>query len=106
MTSTRSGTIDPRFDIPEIEVTFTNGVKQKMVLRHYNAIPNSDEIDHSRLCNYLGHLQGDELNTSVAVTGCLMGDDPDEEMHITLISQHSPNHNTFAFDKNGNTKHI
>ena len=106
LTSTRSGTIDPRFDIPEIEVTFTNGVKQKMVLRHYNAIPNSDKIDHSRLCNYLGHLQGDELNTSVAVTGCFMGDESDEEMHITLLSQHSPNHKSFIFDKNGKTKHI
>ena len=102
----RSGSIDPKFDLPEIEVTFTNGVKQKMILRHYDAIPNSNTADQSRLCNYLGHLQGDEVNSSVAVTGCLMGDNLDEEMHITLLSNHSPKHKSFSFDRNGKTQHI
>ena len=102
----RSGLIDPRTDIPEIEVTFTNGVKQKMVLRHYEAIPNSNTIDRSRLCNYLGHLEGDEVNSSVALTGCLMGGHPDEEAHITLLSLNSKRHKSFSFDRNGKTKHI
>ena len=35
-----------------------------------------------------------------------MGDESDEEMHITLLSQYSPNHNSFILDKNGKTKHI
>ena len=102
----RSGLIDPRTDIPEIEVTFTNGVKQKMVLRHYDAIPNSNTMDRSRLCNYLGHLEGDEVNSSVALTGCLMGGHPDEEAHITLLSLNSKRHKSFSFDRNGKTKHI
>ena len=102
----RSGSIDPKSDIPEIEVTFTNGVKQKMILRHYDAIPNSNTADQSRLCNYLGHLEGDEVDSSVAVTGCLMGDNLDEEMHITLLSNHSPKHKSFSFDRNGKTQHI
>ena len=102
----RSGSIDPKFDLPEIEVTFTNGVKQKMILRHYDAIPNSNAADQSRLCNYLGHLEGDEVDSSVAVTGCLMGDNLDEEMHITLLSNHSPKHKSFSFDRNGKTQHI
>ena len=106
MTSMRSGSIDPSVDIPDIDVTFTNGMKHKMVLRHYDAIPNSHLSDESRLCNYMGHLEGDEENSVVAVTGCLMGDNIDEKMHITLLSQHSPQHKSFSLDSNGNTKHI
>jgi len=98
--------IDTKLDVPEIEVTFANGIKQKMVLRHYDAIPNSDVADQTRLCNYLGHLEGDEKNSVVAVTGCLNGDNLDDKMHITLVSQHSPNHKSFSVDKHGNTKHI
>ena len=102
----RSGATDPKVDIPEIEVTFTNGVKQNMILRHYDAIPSSNDADHSRLCNYLGHLEGDEVNSTVAVTGCLIGDDQSEKMHITLLSQNSPKHKSFSVDMKGNTKLI
>ena len=106
LNSVKSDSIDPRLDIPQIEVTFTNGLKQKMILRHYDAIPNSDLIDQSRICNYLGHLEGDETDSTVAVTGCLLGDNPDEKVHITLLSQHSPLHKTFSMDRKGNVKHI
>ena len=106
LTSVRSGMTDPKLDIPEIEVTFVNGIKQKMILRHYDAIPNSDVADKTRLCNYLGHLEGDEKHSVVAVTGCLIGDKRDVKMHITLLSQHSPNHKSFSVDKHGNSKHI
>ena len=106
LTSVRSGMIDPKLDVPEIEVTFANGIKQKMVLRHYDAIPNSDVADPTRLCNYLGRLDGDEKHSVVVVTGCLNDDNIDEKMHITLLSQHSPDHKSFSVDKHGNTKHI
>ena len=99
----RSGLLDPSVDIPEIEVSFTNGLKQNLMLKHFDAIPNSDSADKSQLCNYMGHLEGDEENSVVAVTGCLMGDD---KMHITLLSKHSPLHKSFSLDKNGVTKHI
>ena len=102
----RSGSINPSVDIPDIEVSFTNGLRQKMVLKHFDAIPNSDSSDESRLCNYMGHLEGDEENSVVAVTGCLMGDNIDEKMHITLLSQHSPQHKSFSLDNNGVTNHI
>ena len=106
LTSMRTGSNDPSVDIPEIEVSFTNGVKQNMVLKHFNAMPNSNLADKSRLCNYLGHLEGDEANSVVAVTGCLMGDTFDEKMFITLLSQHSPLHKSFSLDETGNTNHI
>merc|ERR1719322_2018857 len=51
----------------------------------------------------MGHLEGDEGNSVVAVTGCLMGDD---KMHITLLSKHSPLHKSFSLDNKGVTKHI
>ena len=54
----------------------------------------------------MGHLEGDEENSVVAVTGCLMGDKPDDKMHITLLSKQSPRHKSFSLDRNGNTKHI
>jgi len=106
LASMRSGSINPSVDIPDIEVSFTNGLRQKMVLKHFDAIPNSDSSDESRLCNYMGHLEGDEENSVVAVTGCLMGDKPDDKMHITLLSKQSPRHKSFSLDRNGNTKHI
>ena len=106
LTSVRSGMIDPKLDVPEIEVTFANGIKQKMVLRHYDAIPNSDVANQTELCNYLGHLEGDEESSVVAVTGCLMGDDRDEKIYITLLSRHSPQHKSFSVDSTGNTNHI
>ena len=77
-----------------------------MILRHYNALPNSETLDHSRLCNYLGHLEGDEENSRVSVTGCLMGDDPDEKMYITLFSKHSHLHKTFSLNSKGKVDHI
>ena len=105
--SERSESTDPKTNIPELKVTFTNGVTQRMVLSHYNAIPNSKSADASRLCNYLGHLEGDEMESSVAVTGCLFPNDAsDEKMHITLLSKHSPFHKTFTMDHKGNVKHI
>ena len=75
----RSGTLDPKVDIPEIEVTLVNGITKKIILNHHDAIPYSDLVDRSRLCNYLGHLEGDEMNSIVAVTGCLIGDEIDDD---------------------------
>ena len=51
---------DPKFDIPNIEVTFPNGHSDRLHLKHYNALPSSTNIDHSRLCNYLGNLKHDQ----------------------------------------------
>ena len=77
-----------------------------MLVNVYDAIPNSNTIDRSRLCNYLGHLEEDELDSLVAITGCLMGDVPDDKIHITLLSKHSPIHKSFSLDKTGKTYHV
>ena len=98
--------MDPKDYIPDIEVVFENGVRQRMILTHYDPIPNSDLIDNSQQCNYLGHLAGDDETSVVAVTGCLNGDDVDEKMHITLLSQNSPLHKSFSLDRKGTVKLI
>ena len=106
MLSTQSRINDPKLDIPEIDVIFANGLKQRMVLHHYNTIPNSETMEHSKLCNYIGHLEGDETDSKVSVTGCLMGNDPDEKMHITLLSKHSPFQKSFSLDRHGTVRHV
>ena len=61
-----------RSNIPEIRITFENGVQDDMVLEPYSNSP----------CNFIGQLKS--LPGSVAVTGCL--NTPEDKMHITLLS--------------------
>ena len=77
-----------------------------MVLEHHNAIPSSDMMDHSKVCSYTGYLEGDEMESNVAVTGCFWGKNPDEKMFITILSKHSPLHKSFSLDVDGATQHI
>ena len=95
--SSRSGLNDPKIDIPEMEVTFENGQKDTLVLRHYNAIPDSTNIDHTRLCNYLGYLKYEE-DARVAVTGCVDERNLEGKMNITLLSKRSPYQKSFFMD--------
>ena len=106
VTFPRSGMTDPKTKISQIEIYFVNGMKKKMILNQYNSIPNSVNIDHSRICNYLGHLEGDKTSSTVAVTGCLFGENPDEKVDITLLSKYSPLHKTFSLDLHGNVRYI
>ena len=99
--------ISPKTQIPDIFVTFGNGVAQKMVLYHYNPIPRSTTMDHSRLCNYIGHLKGDEKDSRVAVSGCLLTEkNKNEKVYITLLSKHSLYQKSFSLDRRGNTNVI
>ena len=88
-----------------MEVTFQNGQKDILVLRHYNALPDSTNIDHSRLCNYLGYLK-DEKDARVAVTGCVDERNREGLMYISLISKRSPYQKSFSMDLEGNVEPI
>lgn len=103
--SSRSGLNDPRTDIPEMEVTFGNGQKDMLVLRHYNALPDSTNIDHTRLCNYLGYLKYEE-DARVAVTGCVDERNLEGKMYITLLSKRSPYQKSFSMDSDGHVETI
>jgi len=65
-----------RSNVPELSVTFENGQTHEMILEPYSESP----------CNFIGELKG-EPGSSVGVTGCL--DNPDDKMHITLLSDHN-----------------
>ena len=103
--SSRSDLKDPKTDIPEMEVTFEDGQKDTLVLTHYNALPNSMNIDHARLCNYLGYLK-DEEDARVAVTGCVDERNREGKMYISMISNRSPYQKSFSMDMDGNVESI
>ena len=80
---------------PSIEVSFSNGVKDDLVLTHYKMYQNS----HGG-CNYLGHLKNDPTS-SAAVTGCL--NNSGDKIEVTLLSEHTTN-SMFVVDILGNTE--
>ena len=103
--SSRFASINPKYQIPELEVTFEDGHKDTVVLEHYNAMPQSKRIDHTRLCNYLGHLRSEE-DSRVSVTGCFDNRNSEGKLYISLLSRRSPFQKSFAMDMRGNVKPI
>ena len=102
--STASGSNNPH-DIPVIEVTFKDGQKDELVLKRHNPLFRSRNIDHNRVCNYLGHLKN-EVDATVAVTGCPDEKNQDELMFITLISKRSIYQKSFSMDFTGHVESI
>ena len=92
-------------DVPEISVTFKDGTKDFFILQKYSPISYSSEIDHTKQCNYIGHLQH-ETGSVVAVTGCLETRRTDPKMYITMLSERSMYQKYFLIDKYGNFEEI
>ena len=69
-------------------------------------MPNSDNIDRSKLCNYIGSLEKEGQKSVVAVTGCLNRNAPNNKMSITMFSENSPTHSYFSLDIDGNVHSI
>ena len=92
-------------DIPVIEVIFNDGKRDELVLKHYVALPHSTNVDLTRACNYLGHLKN-EVETTVAVTGCVDTEHRDSKMEITLLSKRSRYQKSFSMDFSGNFEPI
>ena len=84
-------------EAPTIEVTFTNGMKDELVLSHYKM---NEEAAIG--CNYLGHLRSNP-SSSVCVTGCL--NNPGDMMEVTMISKNNIN-KMFSVDFYGNAEMI
>ena len=97
---------DPQGNVPIIKVRFLNGVEDVMKLKHVTLMPNSKDLDISRLCNYIGSLEGDEDKSVVAVTGCLSRRRTDEKMFVTMFSKHSPSQSYFSLDIDGKVQSI
>ena len=93
-------------NVPDIRVRFANGVEDVLELKHIAIMPNSKNIDGSRLCNYLGSLKKEGQKSVVAVTGCLDRNTPHNKMSITMFSENSPDHSYFSLDIDGNVHSI
>ena len=93
-------------NVPDIRVRFANGVEDVLELKHVAIMPNSKNIDGSRLCNYLGSLKKEGQKSVVAVTGCLNRNTPQNKMSITMFSENSPAHSYFSLDIDGNVHSI
>ena len=83
------------YDIPEIAIIFADGFEDELVLEKH--FPNEEaRLENKEHCNYYGHLKNDPT-ACVAVTGCYGQDD----LHFTIMSDHSLNQNMFVLEKDG-----
>ena len=92
-------------DVPEISVTFKDGTKDVFILQRFSPLAYSSEINHTKLCNYMGQLQH-ETGSVVAVTGCLETRGKDPKIYITMLSERSIYQKYFLIDKYGNFEAI
>ena len=69
-------------DVPSIDVTFANGVKDSLVLERFYPTEQS-RMEKKVSCNFFGRLENEDT-ACVAVTGC-----PGEEMAFTINSKNS-----------------
>lgn len=76
-----------RSDIPQMMVTFENGVSDSLVLEPYSDSP----------CNFIGQLEN--YPSTAAVTGCLA--QPGDKMSITLLSDLNTKSNMYELDFDG-----
>lgn len=83
---------------PAIHVRFDNGEEDDIELTHYKL-----NEDAAIGCNYIGHLKGSPVSSSVAATGCL--ESAEDRMDVTIISENNVN-KMFSVDLNGNAEVI
>lgn len=79
-----------RSSIPEMTVTFENGVTDDLVLESYRNSP----------CNFIGTLK--RHSGRAAVTGCLKN--PEDKMHISLMSDLNTKSLAYEMDFDGNLR--
>jgi len=82
-------------EIPSIDITFANGVKDSLVLERFYPTQES-RMATTPSCNFFGHLEN-EKSACVSLTGCPDSDD----LHFTINSKNSGSNNMFILEKNG-----
>ena len=96
--------IEPRFDvrnakspfgIPSIDITFSNGVKDSLVLERFYPSEQS-RMERKPSCNFFGHLEN-EKSACVSVTGCA----GQEDMAFTINSRNGESNNMYILHKDG-----
>ena len=82
-------------EVPSIDITFANGVKDSMVLERFYPTQES-KMARTPSCNFIGHLEN-EKTACVSLTGCASSDD----LHFTINSKNSGSSNMYILHKDG-----
>ena len=82
-------------EVPSINITFANGVKDSMVLERFYPTQES-RMARTPSCNFIGHLEN-EKTACVSLTGCASSDD----LHFTINSKNSGSSNMYILHKDG-----
>ena len=82
-------------EVPSIDITFANGVKDSMVLERFYPTQES-RMARTPSCNFIGHLEN-EKTACVSLTGCASSDD----LHFTINSKNSGSSSMYILHKDG-----
>ena len=87
-------------EVPSIDITFANGVKDSMVLERFYPTQES-RMARTPSCNFIGHLEN-EKTACVSLTGCASSDD----LHFTINSKNSGSSNMYILHKDGHLEMV
>ena len=87
-------------EVPSIDITFPNGMKDSIVLERFYPTKESRTATMPS-CNFFGHLLNDKT-ACVSVTGCAGQDN----MEFTINSVNSGPSNMYILHKNGNLEMV
>ena len=82
-------------EVPSIDITFTNGVKDSLVLKRFYPTQES-RLARTPSCNFVGHLDN-EKSACVSLTGCAGS----EDLYFTINSRNSGLSNMYILRNNG-----
>ena len=82
-------------DVPSIDITFSNGIKDSVVLEKYYPTQES-RLEKEPFCNFFGHLKNEDT-ACVSLTGCPGQDD----LHFTINSENNDQSNMYILKKYG-----
>merc|ERR1711899_666107 len=85
---------------PRVEVTFSDGYTDTMVLNKHYAT-EEDRMAGTEDCNYIGHL-ANEKDACVAMTGCIGS----EDVEFTIMSTHATESPMFKWTREGRVEVI
>ena len=81
-------------EVPSIDITFANGVKDSMILERFYPTQES-RMARTPSCNFVGHLEN-EKSACVSLSGCPGSDD----LHFTINSKNSGSSNMYILKNN------
>ena len=81
-------------EVPLIDITFSNGVKDSLVLKRFYPTQES-RMARTPSCNYVGHLEN-EKSACISLSGC----PGSEDLYFTINSKNSGSSNMYILKNN------